>query len=157
MMLIATTTVSATLLAGAALAQDTPSISVVPTEAVEDFKPNPPENFTGDVRLGGTFKTAAPGRVGGGTVVFAPGARTNWHSHPAGQTLIVIDGAGFVQASDGPRQEIKRGDIVTIPAGVKHWHGAQADRAMTHIAIAEVVDGAAATWMEPVTDTQYGG
>lgn len=156
MMLLATATASAALLATAALAQDDRSISVKPIETPSTFKPNPPEYFTGDVRLGGTFQATAPGRVGGGTVVFAAGARTNWHTHPAGQTLIVTEGVGRVQAWGGPVQEIKRGDIVSIPAGVKHWHGAKPDQTMTHIAIAETVDGAVAQWMERVTDEQYG-
>jgi quercetin dioxygenase-like cupin family protein len=156
MKLLATTAVSAALLATSALAQENRTISVKPIEATSSFKPNPPENFTGDVRLGGTFQAATPGRVGGGTVVFAPGARTNWHTHPAGQTLIVTEGVGRVQVWGGPVQEIKPGDIVSIPAGVKHWHGARPDQAMTHISVAETVDGKSADWMERVTDEQYG-
>lgn len=116
----------------------------------------PAEYFVGTVRLDAPFQAEAPGRVGGALVTFEPGARTNWHTHPLGQTLIVTAGAGWVQRQGGPREEIRAGDIVWFSAGEKHWHGATATTAMSQIAIAEKVDGSAAEWLEPVTDAQYG-
>jgi quercetin dioxygenase-like cupin family protein len=115
----------------------------------------PAENFTGNVRVEGRFQTDAPARVGGGTVVFEPGARTAWHTHPLGQTLIVTAGAGLVQHSGGPVQEIRPGDVVWIPPDVKHWHGATATSGMTHIAVSESLGGKSVEWMEKVTDEQY--
>lgn len=115
----------------------------------------PAEYFTGRVRIDGGFQRPAPARVGGATVTFEPGARTAWHTHPLGQTLIVTAGVGWVQQWGQPRQQIRPGDTVWIAPGVKHWHGASADAAMTHIAIAEAVDGSPVTWMEQVSDAQY--
>jgi quercetin dioxygenase-like cupin family protein len=111
-----------------------------------------PENFTGDVSVDSRFQAKAPARVGGGIVTFAPGARTAWHTHPLGQTLIVTAGAGRVQHWDGPVQDMGSGDVVWIPPGVKHWHGAAADTGMTHVAVAEQLDGKSVEWMEHVTD-----
>lgn len=117
-----------------------------------------PENwFTGTVRIDPLFAAEAPGRVGGANVTFEPGARTAWHTHPAGQTLIVVAGLGRVQREGGLIEEIRPGDVVWFPAGEKHWHGAAPSVAMTHIAIQETVDGSAVTWMEKVTDAQYQG
>jgi 4-carboxymuconolactone decarboxylase len=116
----------------------------------------PAENFTGNVRVEGRFQAEAPARVGGGTVTFEAGARTAWHTHPLGQTLIVTSGAGLVQHWGGPVQEIKPGDVVWIPPGVKHWHGATASTGMAHIAVSESLDGKSVEWMEKVTDEQYG-
>ena len=113
------------------------------------------EYFTGAVRVDSRFQGSEPARVGGGTVTFEPGARTAWHSHPLGQTLIVTAGVGAVRQWGGPIQEIKPGDIVWIPPGVKHWHGAAATTGMSHIAIAEALDGKTVTWMEQVTEEQY--
>jgi len=117
----------------------------------------PSENFTGTARIDSRFMGTSPARVGGATVTFEPGARTAWHTHPLGQTLIVTAGVGLVQHWNGPIQEIKQGDIVWIPPGVKHWHGAVPTTAMAHIAIAESLDGKAVDWMEKVSDIQYGG
>jgi len=114
-----------------------------------------PENFTGTVRVDGLFKGELPARVGGGTVTFEPGARTAWHTHPLGQTLIVTAGVGYVQQEGGPRQEIRPGDIVWIPPLTRHWHGATASTGMTHIAIAEAEDGKTVTWAEQVSQAQY--
>ncbi len=111
--------------------------------------------FTGAVRVDSLFPATAPSRVSGGHVTFEPGARSAWHTHPVGQTLIVTSGLGWVQQWGGAKQEIRAGDIVWFPAGVKHWHGASATTAMTHIAIQEQVDGKAVDWMEHVTDEQY--
>ncbi len=117
----------------------------------------PAEHFTGTVRFDARFSTEEPARVGGLTVTFEPGARTAWHTHPLGQTLIVISGAGRVQRVGGGIEEIHPGDIVWIPPGEKHWHGASPDTAMSHIAIAEALDGKAVDWLEHVTDAEYRG
>jgi quercetin dioxygenase-like cupin family protein len=114
------------------------------------------ECFTGTVRLDAPFKTTAPARVSGATVSFEPGARTAWHTHPLGQTLIVTFGCGRVQREGGPIEEIRAGDIVWFPPGEKHWHGAAPDTAMSHIAIAEALDGKVVDWMEKVSEEQYG-
>ncbi len=114
------------------------------------------QNFTGSVFVDSRFQAAAPARVGGGVVTFAPGARTAWHTHPLGQTLIVTSGVGRVQKWGDPVQEIRPGDVVWIPPGVKHWHGAGPTVGMSHIAIAESLDGKAVDWMEKVSTDQYG-
>lgn len=115
------------------------------------------EYFTGTVRLDSPFHGTPPARIGGATVTFEPGARTAWHTHPLGQTLIVTAGCGLAQRWDGPIEEIRPGDIVWFPPGEKHWHGARPNTAMTHIAIAEALDGKAVDWMEKVSDEQYRG
>ena len=115
------------------------------------------EYFTGAVRIDSPFRGRDPARVGGGIVTFEPSARTAWHTHPLGQTLIVTAGAGLVQQWGGPIQEMKQGDVVWIPPGVKHWHGATATTGMSHIAIAERLDSKSADWMDEVTDEQYNG
>jgi quercetin dioxygenase-like cupin family protein len=112
--------------------------------------------FTGSVRIDGQFTRDDPSRVTGATVTFEPGARTAWHSHPLGQTLIVTAGRGRVRQWGEPIQDIKPGDVVWIPANVKHWHGAAPSERMTHIAIQERLDGKNVTWMEQVTEDQYG-
>ena len=111
--------------------------------------------FTGTVRLDMPFKGSGDARVGGAFVTFEPGARTAWHTHPLGQTLIVTAGCGWVQQDGSAKEEIRPGDVVWIPAGEKHWHGATATTAMTHIAIAEALDGKTANWMEKVSDADY--
>jgi 4-carboxymuconolactone decarboxylase len=116
----------------------------------------PAANFTGSVKVESRFQRNAPARVGGGTVTFEPGARTAWHTHPRGQTLIVVSGTGLVQREGGAVEVINSGDVVWIPPGAKHWHGAAARTGMTHIAIAESQDGKAVEWLEQVTDEQYG-
>lgn len=115
----------------------------------------PTDYFTGTVRIDAPFQATAPARVGGATVTFEPGARTAWHTHPLGQTLIVIAGSGRAQREGGPVEEIRVGDIVWFEPGEKHWHGASATTAMTHIAIAEACDGKVVDWLEKVTDEQY--
>jgi len=117
----------------------------------------PQEWFTGVVRVDPLFTAEAPGRVAGASVTFEPGARTAWHTHPAGQTLIVTAGLGRAQREGGPVEELRPGDVVWFPAGEKHWHGAAPHVAMTHIAIQEVVDGSAVTWLEHVNDARYEG
>jgi quercetin dioxygenase-like cupin family protein len=111
--------------------------------------------FTGTVRIDAAFAGEAPARIGGATVTFEPGARTAWHTHPFGQTLIVTAGLGWVQRDGGPVEEIRAGDTVWIAPGEKHWHGATSTTAMTHIAIAEKLNGSPVDWMEKVTDAQY--
>ena len=115
----------------------------------------PAEWFTGTVRIDPLFAPTDPGRVGGAYVTFEPGARTAWHSHPLGQTLIVTAGCGRVQRWGGPIEAINPGDVVQFAPGEKHWHGAAPTTAMTHIAIQEYLDGKAADWMEHVSDEQY--
>ena len=115
----------------------------------------PGEYFTGMVRIDPLFPVTAPARGAGNAVTFEPGARTAWHTHPLGQTLIVTAGLGWVQRAGGPIEEIRPGDVVWIPPGEKHWHGAATTTAMTHIAIAETLDGKVVDWMEQVTDEQY--
>ncbi|QRI62963.1 cupin domain-containing protein [Shinella sp. PSBB067] len=117
----------------------------------------PAAYFTGTVRLDTPFKAEAPGRAGGAIVTFEPGARTAWHTHPLGQTVIVTSGLGWAQREGGPVEEIRPGDVVWFPPGEKHWHGATDRTAMTHVAIAESQDGTPVTWLEPVTDEQYLG
>lgn len=112
-------------------------------------------NFTGEVEVSTPFAARAPARAGGGTVRFQPGARTAWHTHPLGQTLIVTDGVGRVQADGGPVEEIRPGDVVWIPPGQRHWHGAAPSSPMAHVAIAESLDGRTVDWLEQVTDAQY--
>ena len=114
------------------------------------------QNFTGSVRVDSRFQASAPARVGGGIVTFEPGARTAWHTHPLGQTLIVTAGVGRVQKWGDSVQEIRPGDVVWIPPGVKHWHGASPTVGMSHIAIAESLDGKSVEWMEKVSKEQYG-
>jgi quercetin dioxygenase-like cupin family protein len=113
------------------------------------------EQFTGTVRRDPLIQSEAPGRVSTGFVTFEPGARTTWHTHPAGQILIITAGRGWIQRKGGPREEVTPGDAVWIPAGEKHWHGATATAAMTHIAVTESVDGRSVDWMEHVTDEEY--
>jgi quercetin dioxygenase-like cupin family protein len=115
----------------------------------------PADWFTGTVRIDPLFDAPEPGRVAGASVTFEPGARTAWHTHPLGQTLIVTAGCGWAQCEGEQVEEIRPGDVVWFPPGVKHWHGATARTAMTHIAIQEKLDGKAVEWMEKVTDEQY--
>lgn len=115
----------------------------------------PAENFTGSVRVDPLFQANAPARVSGSLVTFEPGARTAWHVHPLGQILIVTAGVGRVQRWGDPVEEIRQGDVVWIPPGQKHWHGAAPNSSMAHIAILEQLDGKVVDWMEKVSDAQY--
>jgi quercetin dioxygenase-like cupin family protein len=115
----------------------------------------PADYFTGQVRVDRLFEAPDPARVRGASVTFEPGARTAWHTHPLGQTLIVTSGLGWVQAWGGPIEEIRPGDVVWFPPGEKHWHGATPTTAMTHIALQEALDGKVVDWMEHVSDEQY--
>jgi quercetin dioxygenase-like cupin family protein len=117
----------------------------------------PAEYFTGNARIDPLFQAPEPARVGGASVTFEPSARTAWHTHPLGQTLIITAGFGLVQREGGPIEEVRPGDIVWFPPGLKHWHGATPTTAMTHIAIQESLSGKNVEWMEKVSDEQYGG
>ena len=128
-----------------------------------EIKPNgsqpsgkgPAANFTGSVRVDPLFQAPAPARGFGASVTFEPCARTAWHTHPLGQTLIVTAGCGLVQSWGGPVRKIRPGDVVWCPPKEKHWHGATPNTAMTHIAIVEVLDGKAVDWLEKVSDEHY--
>lgn len=115
----------------------------------------PAEYFTGAVRVDPLFQAPAPARVRGASVTFEPGARTAWHTHPLGQTLIVTAGCGLAQRWGGPIEVIRPGDVIWFPPGEKHWHGASATTAMTHFAIQEELDGKTVDWLEKVSDEQY--
>ena len=115
----------------------------------------PEDWFSGTVRIDPLFGPADPARATGGAVTFEPGARTAWHTHPLGQTLIVTSGCGWVQRDGGPIEEIHPGDVVRFEPGERHWHGAAPTTAMTHIAIQEQLDGKAVDWLEKVSDEQY--
>ena len=142
-------------LAGAGMAQIVnKQITIAPATAQTAVN-GAPNRFTGSARVQQLFDAKAPARSTGGVVTFEPGARSAWHTHPLGQVLIVTDGVGWIQQWGGPVQVIRKGDVVWIPPGVKHWHGATPTTAMTHIAIQEQLDGVAVTWLEQVTDEQY--
>ena len=115
----------------------------------------PSDWFTGSVRIDPLFEAGEPARLTGAAVTFEPGARTAWHTHPLGQTLIITFGTGLVQREGGAIEEVSPGDVVWFPPGEKHWHGATPGSAMTHIAIQEIKDGKAVEWLEKVTDEQY--
>jgi quercetin dioxygenase-like cupin family protein len=117
----------------------------------------PAKYFTGTVRQDPIYEVTAPGRMRAVTVTFEPGARTNWHTHPFGQTLLIQSGLGRVQVWGQPMQDVRPGDVVWFPPGEKHWHGAAPTVAMSHIAMHEALDGESADWLEPVSDEQYGG
>lgn len=112
--------------------------------------------FTGHVRMEPVITAPAPARLRAVRVTFEPGARTAWHTHPLGQTLLVLSGLGLAQSEGGPVREIRPGDTIWFAPGEKHWHGAAPQNAMTHLAMQEALDGSAVTWMEHVTDTDYG-
>jgi len=134
--------------------ENTPVITVMQSGEKPSVQGSP-DYFTGTVRIDSPFQGTEPARIGGATVTFEPSARTAWHTHPLGQTLIVTAGLGLVQEWGGPAREIRPGDIVWIPAGVKHWHGAAPQNSMSHIAIAEAQEGKVVDWMEHVSDEQY--
>ena len=121
----------------------------------QPFGKGPVEYFTGSVRIDPLFQAPDPARVRGASVTFEPGARTAWHTHPLGQTLIVTAGCGWVQREGGPVEEIRPGDVVWFSPAEKHWLGATATTGMTHIALQEALDGKVVDWMEKVSDEQY--
>ena len=130
--------------------QITPDPSRPSVEGPEDY-------FTGDVRIDPLFQPDGDARAAAASVTFDPGARTAWHTHPIGQQLVITSGCGLVQREDGPIEQVRAGDVVWFPPGEKHWHGASPDKAMTHIAIQEELDGEAVAWLEHVTDDDYEG
>ena len=140
-----------------AMAGGSTSISAaISREASRAASKGPEERFTGNVRVVSLFAANAPSQASGGQVTFEAGARTAWHTHPVGQTLIVTSGTGRVQFWGGPIQEIRPGDVVTIPPGQKHWHGASPASPMTHISVQGQLDGKTSDWFEKVSDEQYG-
>jgi quercetin dioxygenase-like cupin family protein len=163
-MLAATGGLAALAVAGPAAAE-TPTLTVptnrrngtmeIKRSGSQPSRKAPAEYFTGAVRVDPLFQAPDPARVNGSSVTFEPGARTAWHTHPLGQTLIVTSGCGWVQREGGPIEEIRPGDVVWFPPGVKHWHGATPTTAMTHIAIQEALNGKNVDWMEKVSDEQY--
>lgn len=136
-------------------AANSPLSASISQEASRTVSQGADDRFTGNVRIVSLFPANAPAKATGGQVTFDAGARTAWHTHPVGQTLIVTSGTGRVQFWGGPIQEIKPGDVVLIPPGQKHWHGASPGSPMTHIAVQEQLDGTTAEWHEKVTDEQY--
>lgn len=152
---IAATLFISALTSAPAIAEDDSKTMVVKPNGSQETFMGPDDLFIGDVRVDRLQNPQAPSRVSAAYVTFNPGARSNWHTHPLGQTLIVTQGVGWVQQEGGEKIEIKPGDVVWTPPGVKHWHGGSADNAMTHIAVQEAKDGENVVWMEPVTDEQY--
>ncbi|MBC3951942.1 (R)-mandelonitrile lyase [Pseudomonas folii] len=150
---LATAALSLSLFAFESYAETMP-VTVTPNRSQPSVKGSA-DFFTGTVRVDAPFKGTEPARVSGATVTFEPGARSAWHTHPLGQTLIVTAGTGLVQESGKAIQVIKAGDSVWIPPGVKHWHGATATTGMTHVAIAEALDGKVVNWMEQVSEQEY--
>jgi quercetin dioxygenase-like cupin family protein len=149
------TSAGAPALASAAAQPERKPIMEITSKADQTTVDGPSEYFTGKVTIGGQFQRPAPSRVGGAIVHFVPGARTAWHTHPLGQTLIVTEGVGWTQVEGGPILEFHAGDVLWCPAEHKHWHGATPNESMTHIAIQESLNGSPVTWMEKVTDEQY--
>ncbi len=135
--------------------EDAPTITITRSGS-QPSSTGPAQYFTGSVRIDPLFQAKDPSHTSGASVTFEPGARSAWHTHPLGQTLIVTAGTGRVQRWGGPIEEIRSGDVVWIPPGQKHWHGAAPTTAMTHIAIQEHLDGTVVEWMEKVSDEQYG-
>src|SRR5512139_2244381 len=152
-MFTATVTVIAVLAAVSANAQ----ALVISRSGSRSVRPAPPQNFTGGVQVEMLFEAVDPSHASGGLVTFEPGARTAWHSHPRGQILIITAGSGRVQRWGDPIEEVRAGDVVRIPSGQKHWHGASPQTSMTHIAISEHRDGSVVQWMEQVSNEQYNG
>jgi quercetin dioxygenase-like cupin family protein len=154
---LAAIAVANALLAAAAFAQsaDASDMTIARAGSQASIK-GPAATFTGSVRVDPLFAPHAPSNTSGAYVTFEPGARSAWHTHPAGQVLIVTAGVGRVQRWGGPVEEIRPGDVVWTPPGVKHWHGAAPTAALTHIAITDTVKGKNVEWMEKVSDEQYG-
>lgn len=152
---IAATIVSIAVYASAATGVQPNQMITVTHPGSQPSVIGPAGNFTGKVRVDSPFRGSDPARISGAIVTFEPGARTAWHTHPLGQTLIVTAGVGLVQEWGGRVQEIRPGDIIWIPPGVKHWHGASPSVGMSHIAFSEALNGKTVEWMEKVSDEQY--
>lgn len=153
-MRVAAATASALVAATCVYAQSAPTVRIS-RPGSQPSAPGPADNFTGRAWVDSPFRADAPARVGGGLVTFEAGARTAWHTHPLGQTLILTQGAGLVQVWGGAVQEIRPGDVVWIPPGAKHWHGATPANGMSHYALSEALDGKSVDWLEKVTEAQY--
>ena len=138
----------------AAKAPTSSSIKIARSDSLQSNRGSA-QYFTGSVQVQQLFPAYDPSRTSGGRVTFEAGARSAWHTHPLGQILVVTEGIGWIQQWGGPIEEIRKGDVIWIPAGVKHWHGATPNTAMTHIAIQEELNGKAVEWMEKVTEEQY--
>jgi len=149
--------ISVSLLASGAKSQTSsdPGAIRITRSAAQPPQPAPADHFTGAVRIDSSFQTTAPARLSGARVTFEPGARTDWHTHPLGQLLIITAGLGRVQRWGDAVDEIRQGDVVWIPTGQKHWHGAAPNSSMTHTGIVEALDGKTVDWMEKVSDEQY--
>ena len=157
MKVLAAVVLSLSLLPTVPVFADQAQTIVITRSGSRPSQAGPAANFTGSVRVTPLFEAKDSSRAAGASVSFEPGARSAWHTHPRGQILIVTAGVGRVQQSGGPVEEIREGDIVWTPPGVKHWHGASPETAMTHIAIQEHLDGKVVDWLEKVSDEQYGG
>ena len=148
--------VAIAVLSAASIAQTAPASPPSVSRAGErEIVAGPAKTFSGDVRVEMLVKPDAPGRATLGLVTFSPGARSNWHTHPAGQSLYVTDGCGWTQREGGPVMRICQGDVAYVPAGVRHWHGATDTTSMTHLAVSETVGTSNVDWAEPVGDAQY--
>lgn len=147
---------TALLVASPVAARAQESALAVSRAAARPWQSGPAANFTGTVRVQRAFESTAVARAYGALVTFEPGARTHWHTHPRGQVLVITAGVGRVQRWGGPVEEVRAGDVVRLGAGVKHWHGASPTSAMTHLAVVEPLEGQGVTWLEPVSDAQYG-
>ncbi|MFC0267145.1 (R)-mandelonitrile lyase [Kushneria aurantia] len=148
---------SSVLLIGTAQAQESGQQTQITPAAERDSQVGGDDIFTGHALINPLFGSKQATRATAGEVVFSPGARSNWHTHPAGQTLVVTSGTGWVQEEGGEKREMNAGDVIWVPPGVKHWHGATATHSVTHLAIQEEVDGSAVEWLEAVSDEQYNG
>lgn len=133
-----------------------PQANITITPAGSGAASAPDAYFTGSVQISGRYQSEAPARIGGATVSFSAGARTAWHTHPLGQTLFIVSGRGWVQKEGEPVQHVAPGDVVWIPPLIRHWHGASSREPMSHFAVAEALDGSSVTWMEKVSDEDYG-
>ena len=142
--------------AGADIVQARGSTVEIQRKGSQPSREGPSEYFTGKVRIDPLFQANAPARAAGASVTFEPGVRTAWHTHPLGQTLILIAGVGWAQRWGGSIEELRPGDVVWFPPGEKHWHGAAPTTGMTHLAIQEQLDGKVVDWLEHVSDEQYG-
>jgi quercetin dioxygenase-like cupin family protein len=141
--------------AGSERVSNAETLMEIKRKGAQSSNQGPADWFTGTVRIDLLFEAPEPARVRGASVTFEPGARTAWHTHPLGQTLIVTSGLGWAQSEGGPVEEIYPGDVVWFSPGEKHWHGATPTTAMTHIAIQEALDGKVVNWMEKVSDEEY--
>ena len=152
---LAASSVLARLAAGAPISQDPEVRMEIQRIGSQPSRKGPSDWFTGTVRIDPLFQAHEPAKASAGSVTFEPGARTAWHTHPLGQTLIITAGSGRVQRDGGPIEEVRPGDVIWFPPGEKHWHGAGPTTAMTHIAIQEHLDGKVVDWLEHVSNEQY--